>query len=290
MSLTTEQSGILANIAIDEYVAACHAGSDRQTVEFLSTLYVLVAQRMKDTGDGDAELVMDSNTAKPEQQRELAGPLAMGQPLGGGENAEPSNPKTQGRQHVATVVGADEYGPMLEWSTHWVELIGAKLYTRPQQAAQVAQPLTDMATIAGLESAVFHLSRMFDEQRALLVEVEAVFGVDGHYGPFEDGECPLIDRVRAHLIATNAPATPPQQEQAAPVQDGWMPIETAPKTTKSILVHCSEMRNTYVVAWSHTRDGGEGWVYFCPGNYMLIEEPTHWMPLPAAPKAQEPGA
>lgn len=87
-------------------------------------------------------------------------------------------------------------------------------------------------------------------------------------------------------------ATPPQQEQAAPgaVQDGWMPIETAPKTTKSILVHCSEMRNTYVVAWSHTRDGGEGWVYFCPGNYMLIEEPTHWMPLPAAPKAQEPGA
>lgn len=71
------------------------------------------------------------------------------------------------------------------------------------------------ATMAGLESAVGHLSRLFDEQRELLVEVEAVFGVDGHYGPFEDGECPLIDLVRAHLIATNAPYAPPQQEQAS---------------------------------------------------------------------------
>jgi len=166
MSLTTEQSGILANIAIDEYVAACHAGSDRQTVEFLSTLYVLVAQRMKDTGDGDAELVMDSNTAKPEQQRELAGPLAMGQPLGGGENAEPSNPKTQGRQHVATVVGADEYGPMLEWSTHWVELIGAKLYTRPQQAAQVAQPLTDCGVLDIADSGKQSLQLIFKSREA----------------------------------------------------------------------------------------------------------------------------
>jgi hypothetical protein len=32
---------------------------------------------------------------------------------------------------VAKIVGADEYGPMLEWSTHWVELIGKSLYTDP---------------------------------------------------------------------------------------------------------------------------------------------------------------
>lgn len=106
--------------------------TDKERGEAINHVGGLIG-RYENSGDRNAELAMDSNTAKPEQQRELAGPLAMGQPLGGGENAEPSNPKTQGRQHVATVVGADEYGPMLEWSTHWVELIGAKLYTRPQQ-------------------------------------------------------------------------------------------------------------------------------------------------------------
>ncbi|MCW3543735.1 hypothetical protein K6Y54_38360, partial [Burkholderia cenocepacia] len=32
---------------------------------------------------------------------------------------------------VAKVTGADEYGPMLQWSTHWAELIGANLYAAP---------------------------------------------------------------------------------------------------------------------------------------------------------------
>ncbi|MCA8214506.1 hypothetical protein LGN20_11395 [Burkholderia cepacia] len=32
---------------------------------------------------------------------------------------------------VAKITGADEYGPMLQWSTHWVELIGANLYSGP---------------------------------------------------------------------------------------------------------------------------------------------------------------
>lgn len=39
---------------------------------------------------------------------------------------------------VAKVTGADEYGPLLEWSTHWVELIGKSLYAAPP----VAQALT----------------------------------------------------------------------------------------------------------------------------------------------------
>lgn len=37
---------------------------------------------------------------------------------------------------VAKVKGADEYGPILEWSKHWVELIGAKLYAAPQAASE----------------------------------------------------------------------------------------------------------------------------------------------------------
>ncbi|AQW32692.1 hypothetical protein B0B51_23205 (plasmid) [blood disease bacterium A2-HR MARDI] len=38
-------------------------------------------------------------------------------------------------QPVATVVAVDEYGPRLEWEKHWVELIGAKLYTHPEASA-----------------------------------------------------------------------------------------------------------------------------------------------------------
>jgi len=67
-------------------------------------------------------------------------------------------------------------------------------------------PLSDdFATIAGLESAVGHLSTLVDEQRALLVESEDVFGRDGHGGRYEDGECNLIDRIRAHLEMTAPP-------------------------------------------------------------------------------------
>lgn len=35
------------------------------------------------------------------------------------------------QEPVAKITGADEYGPMLQWSTHWVELIGANLYAAP---------------------------------------------------------------------------------------------------------------------------------------------------------------
>ncbi|SOT39812.1 hypothetical protein [Burkholderia cenocepacia] len=35
------------------------------------------------------------------------------------------------QEPVAKITGADEYGPMLQWSTHWVALIGANLYAVP---------------------------------------------------------------------------------------------------------------------------------------------------------------
>ncbi|CAI10466.1 hypothetical protein p1B283 (plasmid) [Aromatoleum aromaticum EbN1] len=57
----------------------------------------------------------------------------------------------------------------------------------------------DSATIAGLESAVSHLSACLDEFRALLVEVNDVCGRDGHGGPLEEGESEIIDKVRAAL-------------------------------------------------------------------------------------------
>jgi hypothetical protein len=37
----------------------------------------------------------------------------------------------KGHEPVVKIHAADEYGPLLEWSTHWVELIGKSLYAHP---------------------------------------------------------------------------------------------------------------------------------------------------------------
>ena len=69
----------------------------------------------------------------------------------------------------------------------------------------------DSATIAGLESAVSHLSACLDEFRALLVEVNDVCGRDGYGGPLEEGESEIIDKVRAALSMTEpAPRSKPE--------------------------------------------------------------------------------
>lgn len=64
----------------------------------------------------------------------------------------------------------------------------------------------------------------------------------------------------------------------------WLPIETAPKTSRAILVHCSDRKNTYTACYGKV--GGflqaDGWRHFGGGGDMT-EEPTHWMPLPPPP-------
>lgn len=69
----------------------------------------------------------------------------------------------------------------------------------------------DRATIAGLKSAVSHLSACLDDFRALLVEVNDVCGRDGHGGPLEDGESEIIDKVRAALSMTEASPQEPKE-------------------------------------------------------------------------------
>jgi len=51
--------------------------------------------------------------------------------------------------------------------------------------------------LAGYESSTAHLSRIIDDQRALLEEVEKTIGVDDFGVPLEDGENPLLDKIRA---------------------------------------------------------------------------------------------
>ena len=69
------------------------------------------------------------------------------------------------------------------------------------------------------------------------------------------------------------------------------PIETAPKNGERVLVACfsatgKKGEGLMQVDYWHTRSidcGFEGWGKFNPTYYPA----THWMPLPAAPKAEE---
>ena len=80
-----------------------------------------------------------------------------------------------------------------------------------EQTRLTSHAFDDSATIAGLESAVTHLSACLDSFRALLVEVNDVCGRDGHGGPLEDGESEIIDKVRAALSMTEpAPRSKPE--------------------------------------------------------------------------------
>lgn len=65
---------------------------------------------------------------------------------------------------------------------------------------------------------------------------------------------------------------------------GWHPIETAPKDGTEILAYAHKGRDFFGVAqWAEKADWNPrsvaGW--FWP--YAI--RPTHWMPLPASPRA-----
>lgn len=64
--------------------------------------------------------------------------------------------------------------------------------------------------------------------------------------------------------------TTPQEPAAA----GWMPIETAPKDGTLVLIResrCSGLAATFLGGWKYEHGG------------ICYLEPTHWMPVPAAP-------
>lgn len=70
---------------------------------------------------------------------------------------------------------------------------------------------------------------------------------------------------------------------------GWLPIESAPKDGQSILGR-GPRQDTVVIAWHEWAQPEARWKavhldvngYECP-EIVLRGEPTHWMPLPAAP-------
>jgi hypothetical protein len=74
------------------------------------------------------------------------------------------------------------------------------------------------------------------------------------------------------------------KERASEPVSGWQPIETAPTDeAKSILVWCAGNRCTYVVTPEL-----DGWMHFGGGFGRYLEhKPTHWQPIPEAPRAIE---
>jgi hypothetical protein len=72
------------------------------------------------------------------------------------------------------------------------------------------------------------------------------------------------------------------------VVPGWLPIETAPAlnggSTKAVLVWCP---SNLCMFTAHFDQDFEVWKYFAGNGGVMFVEPTHWMPLPAAPANKE---
>jgi len=74
----------------------------------------------------------------------------------------------------------------------------------------------------------------------------------------------------------------------------WQPIETAPKTTRAILVWVPENKCTFAVWWDsdhemENRESRPCWKIWGGGYRSFLDlyngyRPTHWQPLPEPPK------
>lgn len=139
----------------------------------LATLETIDPDDMEDGGTGMRSLIADGQS--------LVSAVLQGRDL------VPDRRKVQTANH-----------PMRR-ATDWPQLDVA--------LGAVPLPTANSPEMAGMQSAIGHLSRLVVEQRALLVEVEDVCGRDGLGGTLEDGESELIDKVRRHLDKLNAPET-----------------------------------------------------------------------------------
>lgn len=69
--------------------------------------------------------------------------------------------------------------------------------------------------------------------------------------------------------------TPPPKVIDTLYLTGWQPIATAPKDETRILLARAGVAAMHTAFW-------RGGVWHC-GNLSYFNNPTHWMPLPAAP-------
>lgn len=67
----------------------------------------------------------------------------------------------------------------------------------------------------------------------------------------------------------------------------WQPIETAPRD-REILIYSPEYDEQFVAFWGVCPDDGDSqWVVARSKDMVVIvRNPTHWLPLPAAPEVE----
>lgn len=142
-----------------------------------------------------------------------------------------------------------------------------------------------------LQAELASMTRMFHAACADLGSINEALGLD----PEDGGAEPIIGAIedlKAQIAAPVAPAAAPSE---------WQPIETAPKTGRTLLlgylnsagkwrtVRGQWMSANYIEAhWEDPDDVEPGWFETSaeaddvPNCWGI--EPTHWMPLPAAPQ------
>lgn len=86
-----------------------------------------------------------------------------------------------------------------------------------------------------------------------------------------------MDVCRALLAAVEGGALTPRDERAV-TDNGWQPIETAPRDGAIILVGFSKSETLAIAYWE---DGF--WFDDADDCAYIGSGPTHWMPLPAPP-------
>jgi hypothetical protein len=136
---------------------------------------------------------------------------------------------------------------------------------------------------------IAHLERDYEATRAINVRLQAEVDrlkrrehVDAQHEETGRYWAGPRERIPPRFFETPEPSVSAQQ--APQPEIGWQPIETAPRE-KNIeqLVYCSDTREQFV---AYHRDLEGPWTYARGRFGEVVCRPTHWRPLPAAPKAE----
>lgn len=108
----------------------------------------------------------------------------------------------------------------------------------------------------------------------------------GHHAPDTDELTPdALVQMRSYVAAIVGAAL----TASRPYDDGWMPIETAPKDGRYILINAPSHDGGMTVACFDESWNDEGWWLQDDGKNPELplrgKEPTHWRSLPDAPAA-----
>ena len=109
----------------------------------------------------------------------------------------------------------------------------------------------------------------------------------GYFGRFDPDDEDLIDQ-----CSKNVKGAFPLYRHAQPapvVQDGWIPVsERMPEREVDVQVYCSDKKEQMVgYLERNEQDGYFRYATWRTGDGIYCQ-PTHWMPLPAAPQEVKP--